>query len=612
MKKVVFMKKILIIVAMLFGVILLASIVLYFFLPVDIIKDFAAKSLSQQLNREVKIKSASFNLFSGIKLKGVTISNGKGFSAEPFISADSLELKYAFFPLLQKKILIPEITFVKPEILIEKDKNGLFNFSDMFEPKKSVASSKEKGSSKSGKTDFSINLLINKVQASNGKIIYSDYYTGKSGLKDINLKISNITLFALKPIEVDLSATGNYLGKDTPIALHGKIGIDVKTMDKAKVDEFSLSIAGETINASADIKNIKKAPVVNISINSKKFTIDPLLAVFAAAGSDNKQAKKAPHGALTKSLKKSFSNIPKNLTISANVDFKNITFKTLGINSLVFDLDLSKQVVYIKIKNFAAYQGALTLESLKFDLPKLSYLIKNLSLKNFAASPFTNDMIDSFFPNFLDLKNNTEGTLDISLSYLKGSGIEMPETFDTLSGRGIIILSKGKIKKIKSIESIGTKYNINTLKHDLIIGGLRIQAVLDNKILNVTKLSLQDTDLRIGFNGKLDFNSMNYVSGNRLYLQFSPNAAKELPQELVFLKDNKGFIELVFELQGALIKPFPSPIFSNIIEKEIGKFKVEIETKKVEIESKIKEEETKAKKELEKGVQEKVKEIFKF
>jgi len=106
------------------ALIIIVSLSLYFFLPLNKIKDFAAAKLSEQLHRNVKIEGVSFNLFSGIKLKGLTISNRKGYDDRPFISASALELRYAFWPLFKGKVIIPEATLVKPQIVIEKSRGG--------------------------------------------------------------------------------------------------------------------------------------------------------------------------------------------------------------------------------------------------------------------------------------------------------------------------------------------------------------------------------------------------------------------------------------------------------------------------------------------------------
>ena len=50
------------------------------------------------------------------------------FTDKPFISADAIELRYAFWPIFQRQLIIKEIRLVKPEILVEKSKYGSFNY----------------------------------------------------------------------------------------------------------------------------------------------------------------------------------------------------------------------------------------------------------------------------------------------------------------------------------------------------------------------------------------------------------------------------------------------------------------------------------------------------
>lgn len=602
-------------VAVFFGSIFLlfiiSGILLYFFLPLDQIKSFAEKELSKQLNRKVEIKSVSFNIFSGIKLKNVKIGNSKNFSKTPFIKAETLELKYAFWPIFQGKIIIPEINFVKPEILVEKGFSGSYNFSDMFAAEKNK---KEKPKAKKSKGP-QISLIVNTLKVSKGKITYHDYYTGKSGLNDLNIKISNITLAALKPIEISASAAANYMGKEIPISLSGKVKADI-SKNIYIAEGFSLKIAGENLNISSKI-SLQKSTNISVSFSSDKINVDPFLAMFGAQEPQQKN-KKSVHGALTKSLKKTMSSIPKDLYVSADFALKKVSLKTLKLDNFDSSFILKGQKAEVKIKDFSAYKGKLFGE-IFLDLASLSYSINKLELKDFSATPFINDMVDSFIPNLFEMKNNIEGVLSTSVS-LKGSGVEMPEAFDNLKASGIILLSKGRIKKIKSLSAIGEKYNINTLKQDMIVSGLRINSSIQNKKLFVEKLALQDTDLQVDFSGILDFNKMEYVSGNRLKLTFSPNATKDLPSEVSIFKDPNGFLSLVFELQGSLYKPFPSPIFKNVIDAAVGNLKVKIEAKKIEIEAKAKAEvqkaatslESQAKKQLEEEAKKKIKEILKF
>ncbi len=628
-----------IIIAVLIILFVSASALIYFLLPLNKIKDYAASYLSGQLHREVTIKSVSFNLFSGIRLKGLTISNRKGFDDRPFISADAIEMRYLFWPLFQGKVIVPELSLVKPQIIIEKSRGGDFNFSDMLsappESKPAVIVRKKRGRKQAvavpppapivkkpvSSANAPVDLIINSFTIKNGQITYIDYSTGaENQLKDLNVSISGVTLALIKPIAFRASTVGTYQGRDVPISLAGDLGIDLPN-NIISVPNLVFSVAGEKLSASL---RISKGTDISVSMASDKLSLDPFIAIFASAPSPEKK-EKAPAGGLTRSLKSSAASIPSNLHISGTVDFKNVSLSQMKFDALSLALDLKNRQLSLDIKNLSAYNGRLLAKGV-INLPTLSYNLGKLELKGLSAAPFVNDAIDSFLPNMLDMKNKVEGKLDVSLA-VKGAGVEMPDALDNLTASGVVLLSDGMLKKIKSLQSIGEKYNISLLKNDMLVRGLRAEVAFAAKKLNVKKLSVQDTDLQVLFIGILDFSSGQYAKGNRLTLKFSPSAVRDLPKELSLFKDEQGFTTVDFELSGELSKPIPSPILDKPIEAAVGNLKVKIEAKKVEIETKAQQAANEEKQKLEQQAKQqtsqeaeklkeeakkKVKEIFKF
>lgn len=623
------MKKIRIILAVIAVLLLsIAALAIIFsnMFPSGYVKTAIEKRLSSDLNREVKIEHLSFNIFSGIKLSGLTISNARGFSPGPFVSCESAELKYAFWPLFQGKVIIPEIAFIKPQILIEKDYSGDFNFPDIFtksppKPKRKVKKKAtvpaQNAAATTNKGNYSLVIFINNFKITDGQVIYQDYYLNKSGLKNLDVSISNVALATVKPIDFDASADIIYQGKIIPVSISSTIAVDLKA-GKIAVKDFTSTIAGDTLSASAEIENYSSAPKININASSPKINLDYYLGLFAPGAPMPKKATKSSYGVLTRSIKATFSNVPKGMVVSANFSLNNISLKNLLLDKLDCSFLLKKRTLNFKVKNFSAYKGTLYASNGYFDFDSLAYGVDRLELKNFNASPFLNDLIDSFYPSLLEMKNKTEGTLSTSIN-LKSRGVEMPDAFDNLSASGVVVLSKGRFKSLKSLSSIGDKYNISLLKQDVYVSGLRLQAQIANKVLNVVALTLQDTDLRVTFSGKLDFNKMVYLPGNRLSLFFSPSVTQVLPKEFSLLKDNKGFISAIFELQGSLYRPFPSPTFQNVIEAVVGNLQVKIEAKKIEVVTNAKTIEAEAQKKLEEQkklleeqAKNKVKKILKF
>lgn len=584
-----------IVIGGLLALLIVISLLLYFFLPLNAIKDFAAQQLSVQLHREVKVKSVSFNIFTGIKLTGLTIANRKGFDKVPFISADAIELRYAFWPLFAGKVIIPEINLIKPQILIEKSRRGEFNFSDML-----VATEPRKTKDETGRVAekrSQIDLIINTFSITKGKLTYYDYATAsRSELREVNLKVSGITLALLRPIDLKFAAVGSYQEKEVPLAFSANLLID-PAGDFVKLPYFVLSIAGQSLHGSVNLTNLKRSPALESSLYGEKLALDSFLAFFAGGAPAKEEKKKPVHGALTQSLKAAFSSLPANVSGSLNLDLSNITLSRLKIDILKTSISLKSRQLGLDIKNLSAYKGKLQVKGI-INLPALSYNLGQIEVKGFNASPFVNDVIDSFLPDMLEAKNKVEGKLDVYLA-VKGAGVEMPEVFANLISSGTLLLTDGRLKKLKSLEGIGEKYGVNLLKHDLLVHGLRVEFSLANRLLDVKRLNLQDTDLQVAFSGGLDFKKMEYQPGNRLNLKFSPAATGTLPKELSLFKS------VDFELTGSLAKPIPSPRFEKAIEVGVGKVKAKIEAEKIEIE-------TKAKQQLEEEAKKKVKEILKF
>ncbi|NQU18229.1 MAG: AsmA family protein [Candidatus Saganbacteria bacterium] len=595
------------------GLILLAIIAMIaipLLIPTEMIKNFATEKLSETLNRTVSIESASLNIFEGVKLEGISVSNHKKFSKKPFITAEAFKLKYSFWPLFAGKVLIHEIELISPQILVEKDTRGRSNLEDLTaQPKKKdqVQGQKKDKVRNKGQGKSKIDLIVNNISIKNGQFTYHDYLTGVNELKNLNLRVSGITLALIRPINLDAGAIATYQKKEIPISVSTKIKVG-PTLESISVPKLVVKIASEGFSCPIEINKIKDGPEISFNLSSKNLSIDTLIGLLAT--STKTPAKKAKPGALTKSIKSSARSFSDKLKIKGTINIEKAILQKLKLDSFNADISLSGKKIWLKMKDVTGYGGKLSLDS-RINLANLTYEIKPLNLKGFNAAPFINDFIDSFFPELLNLKNKTEGTLDIFLS-LNGRGVEMPAIFDNAKVDGVVVLTKGRLKKIKSLENIAEKYNLSFLKHDILVKGLRAEGKLLKKVLTIKSLDLKDSDLEVAFVGGLNFNNMKYVSGNRLTLKLSPTASQGLPLEFSVFKDERGFVNADFELLGSLYAPIPSPRLEKAIEKTIGKLKIKIEAKKIEIEQKTKKQVEEEAEKLKQKAKEKIKEILKF
>jgi uncharacterized protein involved in outer membrane biogenesis len=613
------MKKVLKWVSIVVGIFLLlliaGAIAIPFIIPAEKIKDFALARISETIDRKVTIEKVSFDIFSGVKLEKLSISNRQGFAKKPFVTADAIALHYAFWPLFKRQILIQEVSLVKPEILIEKNARGEFNFSDLIK-KNPRTQAKEK-------KDLGFTMVIDTFSIRNGRFTYKDYGTNTSSeLKNANMTLSGITLALLKPIDLKVSATANFKNKDIPLSLAGKIGIDLKN-DSVRLPSLYLRVAGESANLSATVSRLKAGPTIDFSVSSKKISLDPLIAVFTAGASAPKE--KLARGELTRRVNKISASIPRTLRLKGNINIDNLTLLNFKVDKADLGLTLANRNLSSNIKEIKIYDGTLSGNaSVNLNTPGLSYS-GNVKLTGLNAAPFSNAVVETFLTklsDYKDLVDKVYGTLDLNLSF-SGRGVEIPDILANTVANGSLLLKNGVLKRLKTIDSIADKIHTPALKQDLKISQLSSTFSMKNQIVEIKDLNVLDRDVHIQFKGGIDLRRLKYVSGNRLTLKASPASTKDVSKEYDLFRDDKGWLEIDFELKGDLKKPIPIPILEKPVERVIEKAKEEIEKKRKELEQKAqeelkkKEEEAKKKleeekKKLEEEAKKKLKEMIKF
>jgi len=597
-----------IVVGALVILLIIAAIALPYFIPLDKIKDMAAQKASEAIHREVKIGKVSFNIFTGIELKDLSVSNRPGFSKEPFLSAGKIELKYDFWKLLRGTVAIDKVVLVKPEILVETKAGGLSNYGDLVGVKKPAAPKKPEA--KPSKKKEAVSIMVSKFAIINGKLTLNQ--AGKvMQLKDLNVDVSGISLVTKKPIHMYVSVLGVYEGKPVPISVGGNIMLDMNK-SSAKVSGLDITAAGEKLTINADIMDFDKAPNIKLSVSSKRIDTDKFLAVVSGSGSKKPKVKPkpAPYGQLTANINKSLKSIPSNIKLDATIDISNILFKEMKLDSLIIKGTMSNKVLSIVLQELKAYKGSIKGNAnVDLSVSGIGYSINDLTGKGFDATPSSNDVIESFMtklPDYGDLKNKVYGTLDFNVS-LTGRGIETPDIIANAKGKGSFLLANGKVSKLKSLSAVGEKIGLKTLQEDIEIKEFKSNFSIANKVVTLSKLGLNNGDkgdIKISFDGSADIGSMAFVKGNKLSLKLNP-ATTKLAADYDPFKDEKGWYSLDFEMIGSLKKPIPMPKFEkavqqildtkkkaveNAAQKEIDKQKQELERQKQEAEEKAKEE----------------------
>ena len=129
------LKIVLVIIAIL-AVLVAGSIgALYVLLPPSKIVALIVPEAEKALGRKVSLAKAGISLYPtlGVSLSGLAVANtGRdGFSSEPFIQVEKFSVGIAVMSLFTGTPEITSIIITRPQIRVEVDKTGAFNFDDL-------------------------------------------------------------------------------------------------------------------------------------------------------------------------------------------------------------------------------------------------------------------------------------------------------------------------------------------------------------------------------------------------------------------------------------------------------------------------------------------------
>jgi len=225
------MKRLLIVLASLFVLILIAGLVVGYWVSGSS-KDWLAASLSENLGVPVTVGSAKFDLKQwfllqpAIALEDITIGNPPGFHAPHLLEAKKLSAQIALLPLLHKNIEVNAIDIDHPVINSETNAQGIGNFEALLRKQKGPSSSPAPASSgpaNAGSASSGAGLVVNEFSVTSGEItlLESARAAGKIDMSGIDLRVRDFSHD--RPCHIEFSAR-LFGGTDSHITLNGQAG----------------------------------------------------------------------------------------------------------------------------------------------------------------------------------------------------------------------------------------------------------------------------------------------------------------------------------------------------------------------------------------------------
>jgi uncharacterized protein involved in outer membrane biogenesis len=115
------------------SVVVVGGSLLLRFLDLDTYKAEIAQQVRSALKRDLQYQTGDFSFRYGLAFRfaGVTIKEKNG--RDDFVKADDLTIRIALIPLLRREVVLTRMQLSHPTLHLSRDRNGVFNVSDLLE-----------------------------------------------------------------------------------------------------------------------------------------------------------------------------------------------------------------------------------------------------------------------------------------------------------------------------------------------------------------------------------------------------------------------------------------------------------------------------------------------
>jgi AsmA protein len=201
------MKKLVLIVAAVIGLLLVVAVALPFVIDADNFRPTIEEKLSAALARKVSIGHLVLSIWRGeLKADELSIADDPAFSSAPFFKAKSFGVGVDLVPLVLSHTLhVRSLNFVEPEILLLRAASGRWNFSSLGESgKQAPATAQKVTSAASGSTP----LTVDKLEITNGRLTIGSSPRSKETYEAVNITATHVTPDSSFPFTLDARTPG--------------------------------------------------------------------------------------------------------------------------------------------------------------------------------------------------------------------------------------------------------------------------------------------------------------------------------------------------------------------------------------------------------------------
>ena len=156
--------------------------------PPDKLQALVVPQLESRIGRDVQLASVRLKVFPriAVRLDDFAIANPPGFSSQPAVHVDALDLQVRLWPLVRKQVELGQLRLVRPTIRYEVHENGISNFQGLGGSGRSASAGATGGAQALGAAGFVVEDLVLRE----GTIYYRDRQNGRSARMGVDGHLS--------------------------------------------------------------------------------------------------------------------------------------------------------------------------------------------------------------------------------------------------------------------------------------------------------------------------------------------------------------------------------------------------------------------------------------
>ncbi len=317
--------------------------------------------LEAALGREVQLSAVRLRLFPriAVRLDEVAVASPAGFSSDPMLQIDALDLQVKLRPLLRREIVLGQVRLLNPLIRYEVLSDGTNNFSGLGGGRDT-----EEDVAGDAAAAAAAGLLVTDLAIRGGRMVYADARSGRRAEFGIDARVSvergeeNTAILEssgrveLTDIRARLSGEPNDTIAWPEARIEYALALDMAG-DSISLREARLELGELSLSSSGVMRGLRRERMLDLNVESDEIDIARLLASLPGDHYPGLRAR----GRLMFSLKASGSLVTDpGPTVSGTAELRELDVDYVGYEGLIANGDgtLVLSMEALTVRDFTA------------------------------------------------------------------------------------------------------------------------------------------------------------------------------------------------------------------------------------------------------------------